>query len=195
MIKGAVAIIFGLSICVTMNALAEEPLKIIETRIDRIVKILGDKELEEDVKVKQLEKAADETFDYVYLSRMTLGRNWLKLDDGQRREFVDLYRRLLEKNYMGQLLAYTDEKVVFDRQTMLSDTKAEVDSKVVSSDKKIPITYRLVRRDGDWKVYDLVIEGVSLVSNYRTQFNDILSRQTPAEMLAILKKKVTDQGG
>ena len=195
MIKGAVAIIFGLSICVTMTALAEEPLKIIETRIDRIVKILGDKELEEDVKVKQLEKAADETFDYVYLSRMTLGRNWLNLDDGQRSEFVDLYRRLLEKNYMGQLLAYTDEKVVFDRQTMLSDTKAEVDSNVVSSNKKIPITYRLIRRDGDWKVYDLVIEGISLVSNYRTQFNDILSRQTPAEMLAILRKKVTDKSG
>ena len=195
MIKGAVAIIFGLSICVTMTALAEEPLKIIENRIDRIVKILGDKELEEDVKVKQLEKAADETFDYVYLSRMTLGRNWLKLDDSQRSEFVDLYRQLLEKNYMGQLLKYTDEKVVFGRQTMLSDTKTEVDSNVVSNDKKIPITYRLIQRDGDWKVYDLVIEGVSLVSNYRTQFNDILSRQTPSEMLATLRKKVTDKNG
>ncbi|MGA9538084.1 MAG: ABC transporter substrate-binding protein [Desulfobacterales bacterium] len=195
MIKGAVAVISALFIYAATTAFADEPLKIVETRVDRIVKILGDKGLEEDVKVKELEKAADETFDYVYLSRMTLGRNWLKLDDGQRREFVDLYRRLLEKNYMGQLLAYTDEKVVFDRQTMLSDTKAEVDSKVVSSDKKIPITYRLIRKDGDWKVYDLVIEGISLVSNYRTQFNDILSRQTPAEMLAILRKKVTDKSG
>jgi phospholipid transport system substrate-binding protein len=195
MIKGAVAIIFGLFICAAMTALAEEPLKIIETRIDRIVKILGDKSLAEDVKVKQLEKAANETFDYAYLSRMTLGRNWLKLDDSQRSEFVDLYRQLLEKNYMGQLLKYTDEKVVFDRQSMLSDTKAEVDSNVVSSDKTIPITYRLIQRDGDWKVYDLVIEGVSLVSNYRTQFNDILSRQTPSEMLAMLRKKVTGKNG
>ena len=195
MIKGAAAVMIGLFICIAMSALADEPLKIIETRVDRIVKILGDKGLEEDIKVKQLEMAANETFDYVYLSRMTLGRNWLNLDDGQRSEFVDLYRRLLEKNYMGQLLAYTDEKVVFDRQTMLSDTKAEVDSNIVSSDKKIPITYRLIRRDGDWKVYDLVIEGISLVSNYRTQFNDILSRQTPAEMLAILRKKVTEKSG
>ena len=178
-----------------MTALAEEPLKIIETRIDRIVNILGDKGLEEDVKVKQLEKAANETFDYVYLSRMTLGRNWLNLDDNQRSEFVDLYRQLLEKNYMGQLLKYTDEKVVFDRQTMMSDTKAEVHSNIVSSDKKIPIPYRMIQRDGDWKVYDLVIEGISLVSNYRTQFNDILSRQTPAEMLAILRKKVTEKSG
>jgi len=195
MIKRVTAMMIGLLIFNSITALADEPLKFIEIRVDRIVKILGDKGLPEDIKVKRLEKAADETFDYVYLSRMTLGRNWLKLDDGQRTEFVDLYRRLLEKNYMGQLLAYTDEKVVFDRQTMLSDTKAEVDSNVVSSNKKIPITYRLIRRDGDWKVYDLVIEGISLVSNYRTQFNDILSRQTPAEMLAILRKKVTDQSG
>lgn len=112
-----------------------------------------------------------------------------------RSEFIELYRLLLEKNYMGQLLKYTDEKVVFDRQTMLSEKKAEVDSNIVSSDKKIPITYRLIRRDGDWKVYDLVIEGISLVSNYRTQFNDILSRQTPTEMLVILRKKVTDKSG
>jgi phospholipid transport system substrate-binding protein len=194
MIKGA-AVIIGIVICVATTALGDEPLKIIETRVDRIVKILGDKSLEEDVKIKQLEKAADETFDYGYLSRMTLGRNWLKLDDSQRSEFIELYRLLLEKNYMGQLLKYTDEKVVFDRQTMLSEKKAAVDSNIVSIDKKIPITYRLIRRDGDWKVYDLVIEGVSLVSNYRTQFNDILSRQTPAEMLAILKKKVTEKSG
>ncbi len=195
MIKGAAAVMIGLFICVAMTAHADEPLKIIETRVDRIVKILGNKGLDEDVKVKQLEMAANETFDYVYLSRMTLGRNWLKLDDGQRSEFVELYRQLLEKNYMGQLLKYTDEKVVFDRQTLLSDTKAEVDSNIVSSDKKIPITYRLIQRGGDWKVYDLVIEGVSLVSNYRTQFNDILSRQTPSEMLAILRKKVTEKNG
>ena len=195
MTKRAAAVMIGLFIFVAMTARADEPLEIIETRVDRIVKILGDKGIEEDVKVKQLEQAADETFDYVYLSRMTLGRNWLKLDDSQRSEFVDLYRQLLEKNYMGQLLKYTDEKVVFNKQTMLSDTKAEVDSNVVSSDKKIPITYRLIQRDGDWKVYDLVIEGISMVSNYRTQFNDILSRQTPAEMLAILRKKVTDKNG
>ena len=195
MIKRAAAVMIGLFIFVAMTAHADEPLEIIETRVDRIVKILGDKGIEEDVKVKQLEQAADETFDYVYLSRMTLGRNWLKLDDSQHSEFVELYRQLLEKNYMGQLLKYTDEKVVFTKQTMLSDTKAEVASNVVSSDKKIPITYRLIQRDGDWKVYDLVIEGISLVSNYRTQFNDILSRQTPAEMLAILRKKVTDKSG
>ncbi|MFO7685599.1 MAG: ABC transporter substrate-binding protein [Desulfobacterales bacterium] len=195
MIKRAAAVMVGIFICVAAIALADEPLKVIETRIDRIIKILGDKSLKEDVKVKKLETAADETFDYVYLSRMTLGRNWLNFDDDQRSEFIALFRQLLEKNYMGQLLQYSDEKVVFRRQTMLSETRAEVSSNVVARDKTIPIAYRLIRRDDDWKVYDLVIEGVSLVSNYRTQFNDILSRQTPAEMLSILRKKVAETSG
>jgi phospholipid transport system substrate-binding protein len=195
MIKRAAAVMVGIFICVAATALADEPLKVIETRIDRIIKILGDKSLKEDVKVKKLETAADETFDYVYLSRMTLGRYWLNFDDDQRSEFIALFRQLLEKNYMGQLLQYSDEKVVFRRQTMLSETRAEVSSNVVARDKTIPIAYRLIRRDDDWKVYDLVIEGVSLVSNYRTQFNDILSRQTPAEMLSILRKKVAETSG
>ncbi|MFZ0240377.1 MAG: ABC transporter substrate-binding protein [Desulfobacterales bacterium] len=195
MIRTTAAMIVALGIWAAMSALAEEPLKIIETRVDRIVKILGDKSLAEEDRVGKLEAAADETFDYGYLSRMTLGRNWLNLDENQRSEFVGLYRRLLEKNYMGQLLKYTNEKVVFGRQAMLAENKAEVKSNVVSSDKTIPITYRLIRRDGDWKVYDLVIEGVSLVGNYRTQFSDILSRQTPAEMLSILKKKVEEKSG
>ncbi|MGW8187299.1 MAG: ABC transporter substrate-binding protein, partial [Desulfobacterales bacterium] len=121
MIKAAAAVFIVFINCLATTTFAEEPLKIVEARVDRIVAILDDKSLPEDVKVKKLEKAADETFDYVYLSKMTLGRYWLKLDDSQRTEFVDLYRQLLEKNYMGQLLKYTDEKVVFDRQTMLSD--------------------------------------------------------------------------
>lgn len=195
MIRTTTAMISALCLWAAMSASAEEPLKIIENRVDRIVKILGDKSLAEADKVRKLETAADETFDYTYLSKMTLGRSWLDLDENQRIEFVGLYRRLLEKNYMGQLLKYTNEMVVFDRQAMLSENKAEVESNIVSSDKTIPITYRLVRRDDDWKVYDLVIEGVSLVANYRTQFSDILSRQTPAEMLSILKKKVEEKSG
>ncbi len=195
MTRTTAALISALSIFAALSAFAEEPLKIIEIRVDRIVEILADKSLAEEDKVRKLEAAADETFDYGYLSRMTLGRNWLNLDENQRAEFVGLYRRLLEKNYMDQLLKYTDEKVVFDRQTLIAENKAEVESNVVSGDKKIPITYRLIRRGGDWKVYDLVIEGVSLVGNYRTQFTDILSRQTPAEMLSILKKKVEEKSG
>jgi phospholipid transport system substrate-binding protein len=124
---------------------------------------------------------------------MTLGPNWRKLDNSQQGEFVELYRQLLQGVYLRQLLTYTDEKIVFVRETMLTDTKAEVVSTLISSSKQIPINYRLVFRNGEWRVYDLVIEGVSLVSNYRNQFNDLLNKQSPADMLMTLRKKVTEE--
>ena len=119
--------------------------------------------------------------------------NWKKLDNSQQGEFIELYRQLLQGVYLRQLLTYTDEKIVFVRETMLTDTKAEVASTLISSSKQIPINYRLVFRNGEWRVYDLVIEGVSLVSNYRNQFNDLLNKQSPADMLMTLRKKVTEE--
>lgn len=187
------ALVMGLVVCVSLEAHAEGPLKVVEARVDQFVRILGDKTLVEEEKVKAIEKTANETFDFIYLSRMTLGANWKKLDDNQQGEFVELYRQLLQGVYERQLLTYTDERIVFVRETMLSDTKAEVVSTLISSGKQIPMTYRLVFRNGEWRVYDLVIEGVSLVSNYRNQFNDILNKQSPADMLSILRKKIAEK--
>ena len=79
------------------------------------------------------------------------------------------------------------------RETMVSETQAEVQTKIVTSSKEIPISYRVILKDGAWKVYDVVIENVSLVLNYRTQFNDILAKNTPEQLLEILRKKVKGQ--
>ena len=111
----------------------------------------------------------------------------------QRQEFVKLFRQILEKAYIDKILAYTDEKIVYDRENMLSGTQAEVQTKVITDTKEIPITYRLLLKDGAWKVYDVVIENVSLVLNYRTQFNDILAKNTPEKLLEILRTKVKGQ--
>ncbi len=187
------ATVIALVVFMSLDAHAEGPLAVVEARVDQFVKILGDKTLGEDEKVKAIEKTANETFDFFYLSRMTLGPNWKKLDNSQQGEFIELYRQLLQGVYFRQLLTYTDEKIVFVRETMLTDTKAEVASTLISSSKQIPINYRLVFRNGEWRVYDLVIEGVSLVSNYRNQFNDLLNKKSPADMLMTLRKKVTEE--
>jgi len=74
---------------------------------------------------------------------------------------------------------------------MLSDTQAEIQTKIITSSKEIPIFYRMILKDGKWKVYDVVVENVSLVQNYRTQFNDILSKDTPEKLLETLRKKIS----
>jgi phospholipid transport system substrate-binding protein len=132
-------------------------------------------------------------FDDVELSKRTLSRNWNSLNVAQRQEFVPLFRQVLEKAYIDKILAYTNEKVVFESETMVSATQAEVPTKIVTSSKEIPITYRVLLKGGVWKVYDVVVENVSLVLNYRTQFNDILAKNTPEQLLEILRKKVKGQ--
>jgi phospholipid transport system substrate-binding protein len=85
---------------------------------------------------------------------------------------------------------HPNEKIVFYKETMVSENQAEIQSKIITSSKEIPIFYRMILKDGKWKVYDVVVENVSLVQNYRTQFNEILAGNTPEQLLEILRKKV-----
>ncbi len=131
-------------------------------------------------------------FDEVELSRRALGGNWNKLNTAQQQEFIQLYRQVLEKAYIDKILSYTNEKIVFPKENMLASNQAEVQTKVITSSKEIPIFYRVIQKNGVWKVYDVVIENVSLVQNYRSQFNDILAKNTPDQLLEILRKKVKE---
>jgi phospholipid transport system substrate-binding protein len=91
---------------------------------------------------------------------------------------------------MDKILSYTDEKVSFDKEITLSDTRAEVQTRIVTKTSDVPIDYRVALTDGAWKVYDVVVEGISLVSNYRAQFEAILSKDSPDELLKLMRKKV-----
>ena len=169
------------------------PLDTVERHVNEVLKVLRDPALQgeanKEAKQEKIEAIADEMFDYVALSRLTLGRNWRKFNGDQKKEFVQLYRSILEKAYMDRILSYTDEKVTFDKETMLSEKKAEVQTHIVTKSTEIPIFYRVYLKDGTWKVYDVIIEGISLIKNYRTQFRDILANNPPEEVLKILRKK------
>jgi phospholipid transport system substrate-binding protein len=145
-----------------------------------------------EFKKEKLRVVYEQMFDEVELSRRTLARNWNALNLAQRQEFVPLFRRVLEKAYIDKILAYTDEKVVFDKETMLAENQAEVQTRIITSSKEIPIFYRVILKDSAWRVYDVVVEGVSLVQNYRTQFNEILAKNSLNDLLEILRKKVKE---
>jgi phospholipid transport system substrate-binding protein len=176
---------------------AGAPLDTVQANVNKVLEVLRDPTLKaasaKETKKKRLESIYGSMFDEVELSRRTLARNWNKLNTTQRQEFVQLFRQVLEKAYIDKILSYTNEKIVFDRETMLSENQAEVQTRIVTSSKEIPIFYRVIFRDGPWKVYDVVVETVSMVQNYRTQFNEILVKNVPEELLAILRKKVKEQ--
>ena len=109
----------------------------------------------------------------------------------QQKEFVKLFKQLLQGVYADRLLAYSDQKVVFEKELMLKKGRAEVQSYILTSDgNKIPLFYRLTNKGGSWKAYDIIIEGVSMVKNYRTQFKQILAKDSPDKLIEILREKV-----
>ena len=173
---------------------AGAPLDQIQTNVNKVLDVLRDPKLKAEsakkIKKEKLEAIYEQMFDEVELSRRALGGNWNKLNPTQQKEFIQLYRQVLEKAYIDKILSYTDEKIVFAKESLLAGNQAEVQTKVITSSKEIPIFYRVILKNGIWKVYDVVIENVSLVQNYRSQFNDILAKNTPDQLLEILRKKV-----
>jgi phospholipid transport system substrate-binding protein len=174
---------------------AATPMETIRADINKVLDVLRDPSLKGEsgkkIKKTKIRSLAKEMFGFDELSRRTLGQDWKKLDAGQQKEFADLYASLLEETYANRLLSYTNEKVRYGKEISLSGKTVEVQTAIVTTQQTdIPINYRVIQKDGDWKVYDVVIEGVSLINNYRSQFREILASKPSEALLDALRKKV-----
>ena len=184
---------------IPLQGYATTPKETVETGVNKILKMLGDSNstsILDYLKSKEQQIAIvgeeiDHVFDFKELSRRTLGKSWKKMSAEQQVEFVKLFRELLQGVYADRLLAYSDQKVIFDKEITLKKGRAEVQSYLQTSDgTKVPLFYRLTDKSGSWKVYDVIIEGVSMVKNYRTQFREIIAKDSPEKLLEVLRKKV-----
>ncbi|MGD0662737.1 MAG: ABC transporter substrate-binding protein [Syntrophorhabdales bacterium] len=177
-----------------LHAFAGVPLDIVKSNVNGVLDVLRDPKLQGEsgkkAKEQRIAAAADKLFDYVELSKRTLGLNWNKFAADQRKEFVELFTAVLKDAYVDKITAYTNEQVNFTKEVSLSEDAVEVQSVVVSKAGETPIYYRVMKKDNGWKVYDVVIEGVSLIGNYRTQFREILGNNPPSMLLETLRKKV-----
>jgi phospholipid transport system substrate-binding protein len=179
---------------VPFPAFAGVPLDTVKSNVSGVLDVLRDPKLQGEsgkkVKEERIAAAAEKLFDFVELSKRTLGVNWNKLNPEQRKEFVQLFKTILKDAYVDKITAYTNEQVNFTKEVPLTETTVEVQSGVVTKSGQVPIYYRVIKKDNEWKVYDVVIEGVSLISNYRTQFREILGNNPPEKLLETLRKKV-----
>ena len=109
-------------------------------------------------------------------------------------EFIGLFEQILQNVYADRILAYTSEKIEFGKETELKKGRVEVESYIVTLDnKRIPLFYRLTNKSGQWRVYDVVIEGISMIKNYRGQFREILKTKTPEDLLKTMRKKAKEK--
>ena len=189
-----VILILAVFVVVPLQSHAATAKETVEAGVNKLLKTLGDptfKAKPEDERIAIIGKEIETVFDFKELSRRTLGKEWKKMNAEQQKEFVKLFRELLQGVYADRLLAYSDQKIIFDKENMLKKGRAEVQSYLQTSDgKKIPLFYRLTDKSGSWKVYDIIIEGVSMVKNYRTQFRQIIAKDSPDKLLEILRDKV-----
>jgi len=187
-------LILVLLLIVPFPAYAGPPLNTVKGHINKVLDVLSDSSLKgesgKSAKKAKIRSISEKMFDYTELSRRTLGQNWSKFNNEQQKEFTELYKSILEDAYADKLITYTDEKVLFNKENILSEKTCEIQTTIVTKKADIPIHYRVIQKEGEWRVYDIVIEGVSLVNNYRTQFREILASKSPDGLLDILRKKV-----
>jgi len=179
-------------VAVPTPSIAGDPTVVMKATIDEVLRIVRDKELKQPGKVDtrrhMLETVVAARFDYTEMSRRALGAPWNQLTDQQKQEFVDLFRTLLTNSYADKIETYSGEGVEYLNERTEKEY-AEVRTKVLSGKTEIPLDYRLVNKADEWRVYDVVVDNVSLVNNYRGQFTKILRASSYTDLVEQLRKK------
>ena len=139
--------------------------------------------------LQRLKKLADSRFDYGEMTKRSLGAHWNKMSEGEQTEFVDLFTKLLTATYADKIGSYSGEQVKYLEERLEGDDYAEVRTKMVGK-TTIPLDYRLLKKQGEWRAYDVIIDGVSLVQNYRRQFTSIMQSSSYDHLVQTLREKV-----
>ena len=173
------------------SAAFANPTEQVKKTVDEVVRIVADKEMKKnEVKRRQaLRKAISSMFDYGEMAKRSLGKHWNVRSAAEKKQFTELFATLLENSYAGKIESYNNEKIIYIKDIVDAD-HAEIKSKVVTANRdEFTLDYRLSRQGDKWMVYDVVIEGVSLVSNYRSQFNKIITANGYDKLVKKLQSK------
>ena len=188
----AVPILFGFMMTLASTAFAtDNATESVRQSVESIIGILKDASLDKPAKREKIRLVIAERFDFRAMSQRTLATNWRKASKEEQQQFVGLFAELIQNTYIGRVEAYTNEEVKYPGEK-ITDDRAVVDTLIVTSSKEIPVTYRLYLKDGRWLVYDVNIEGVSLISNYRNSYQEIVKKEGFTGLLAKMEEKVKE---
>jgi phospholipid transport system substrate-binding protein len=187
-----------LLVSTSSQAQAGEPQEKVRETVDAVLAVLQDKSLqgEENTEKRRakMRQAVFQRFGFEEMAQRALGQYWPKRTPAEKKEFVTLFSDLLERSYITKIESYTGEQqVLYTKESIDKDYASVRTEIVVKRDANVEVVYQLLRRDGNWQVYDVVIEGVSLVNNYRTQFNNVISRESYEALVKKLKLKLEQE--
>ena len=174
-----------------LPARAGAPMEQLRAQVDRVLKLIDDPTLKDKPKDKRVavRQIADDIFDFGETARRSLGRHWAARTQAERAEFVKLFGDLLERSYISKIELYGGEKIQYMSDRIEGDQASVLSKLVTKAGADVPIEYRMLKKGDRWLVYDVIIEGVSLVSNYRTQFNKIIQTASYNELVQKMKTK------
>lgn len=172
-------------------AAEQSPAQVVDGLASQVIPILQDNGLSADQKRDRIEQIAYQAMDFQVLSKLVLARNWSKFSPAQQNDFVNEFKRHLSVTYGRNVENYNNERVKILGERKAGKADIVVQTKILRGghSEDVVVDYRLRQRDGQWKIIDVVVEGVSMVSNFRSQFQDIVSNGGPDRLLTLLKQK------
>ena len=177
------------------KALAGAPTEQIQTAVEKVTTILKDPKLQAEAKRKELREVVYAKFDFAEMARRSLGSHWQRRSAEEQREFVRLFTDLVENAYMNNLNGYQGEKVVVGGEKQDKEF-AEVETKIITKKgEEFAVNYKLHQAGNEWKIYDVVIENISIVNNYRSQFNRVIAQSSFDELFRKMKDKQFEAAG
>jgi phospholipid transport system substrate-binding protein len=182
-------------VCSCKLANAGEPTESIRSAVDQGVEILKNAKLDTQKQrtqvIDQLRQIVYPLFDFNEMAMRSLGANWRRLNSQQQQEFVSTFTALLEKTYADQIDLYNGQQVVYSGES-IDGNYAQVDSRIIDKERRTySVAYKVHKVDGKWKIYDVVAENISVVNNYRSQFNRVIARSSFEELLKTMKEQAS----
>lgn len=171
------------------SAWAGPPTDALRGRVDQVLSVLRDREASPDARRVRIRKIADEIFDLEEISRRSLGPHWRDRTPAEREEFVTLFGQLLERSYFGTIERYQGEQIAYVGESVEGDRAMVRTTIRTTKGTQVPVAYQMMQRGGAWKIYDVDVEGISLIKNYRAQFNAIIQRSSYQGLVERLRSK------
>ena len=199
MFRPLVVLAAVLALLVARDAVAGVPTDQLRGSIDLVLKIVTDPELKKEARTaerrKRIRAVVNQIFDFTEISQRSLGRHWQPRTPAEREQFVALFGDLLENAYITKIESYAGEKIQYPGDVIEGELAVVKTRIVTKQETEIPIDYRMFLNGGRWAVYDVSIEGISLIGNYRTQFNAVIQRSGFPDLVAKLKAKQDERPG
>jgi phospholipid transport system substrate-binding protein len=187
------SLVFLLWVCLALGV--EAPTVVVKNTIDEVIRLVTDEKLKTPDQASHRRELLEETigskFDFEEMAKRSLAAHWKSRNANEHQEFVTLFRKLLSKTYAGKIENYSGETVNYLKER-LKDGYAEVQTNMDSAKTEISLDYRLILKGSHWRVYDVVVNGVSLVKNYRSQFARIIQRSSYEELVTTLREKSSE---